>query len=160
MTVTTRGERELTLRFDTFPARAHQRLEQRIGDLVAQLDAKSQAAAPVDTGRLRSEITEKVYGDSPDRVAGYVSVFAPGNPKEYPKAATLEYGSDKVRKIYSNSRSMLDRFGRKRRIVERMTKAAHIQAYKYLRAPLETMRGEIEAALDGALADVAAEESA
>ena len=69
-TVTTRGERELALRFDTFPVRAHQKLQERINGLTAELGARVQAATPVRTGRLRSEITPNLYADQPDRVAG------------------------------------------------------------------------------------------
>lgn len=156
MTVTVRGERELALRFDAFPTRAHERIRQRIQALTAELEARVQAATPVRTGRLRGEITERVFSDDPERIAGYVSVFS-GDPREYPKAATLEYGTDKPRRAFEK-RSLLDKMmGGRRRIVARLSKPAHIQAYRYLRAPLDAMRPEIEAALDEALAEAAAE---
>jgi len=41
--------------------------------------------------------------------------------------------------------------------VERLSKAVHIKAFKYLRGPLEEMRPEIEAGLDEAVAEAAAE---
>ena len=92
MTVTTRGERELALRFETFPARARQKIESRITSLIESLQSRAEAAAPRLTGALQSEITGRVYGE-PNRIAGYVSVYAPGVPREYAKAATLETGA-------------------------------------------------------------------
>lgn len=159
MPIITKGDRRLALQFETFPERARQKLKSRIETLIASLEGRSQDAAPYRTGDLRSEIKSKTYADQPNRVAGYVSVDAPGNPtKEYPKAATLEYGSDKVRRIFERSASMMNRLGRpKRRVIGHMNKAAHIEAYKFLRKPLEEMRPEIEASLEQALAEATAE---
>ncbi|HZP88653.1 MAG TPA: hypothetical protein VFB54_17725 [Burkholderiales bacterium] len=153
MTVVTRGDKELALRFDAFPARARDKLEARIRTLVERLEARVETAAPRRTGALASEITSRVYGNQPDRIAGYVSVYAPGAPRAYGKAATLEYGSNKGRRIFARSSS-----GR-RRVVERVTKPVRIRAARFLRGPLEEMRPEIEAELNDALADTAAEES-
>ncbi len=161
MTVITRGDRELALTCDTFPQRAHQKIQRRITDLIERLDARIQAAAPYRTGRLQSEITPKVYGDQAERVAGYVSVYAPGVPNEYAKAATLEYGSNKARRIFQRSTGLLARLhGGRRRIVERMSAPARIQAFAYLRNPLEQMRPEVEAELNAALSETVDEANA
>jgi len=158
MAVITKGDRKLSLQFDTFPERARQKLKNRIESLVATLEGRSEQAAPYRTGALRSEIRSRTFADQPNRVAGYVSVYAPGNPKEYPKAATLEYGSNKVRRILERGTSLMDRLGRpKRRVIGHASKAAHIEAYMFLRKPLEEMRPEIEASLNEALAEVTAE---
>lgn len=158
MAVVTRGEREISLRFETFPTRARQKIEERIVTLIEQLDARVQAAAPYRTGALRSEITERIYDNKPDRVAGYVSVFAPNRPSEYPKAATLEYGTNKPRRMFERGGGIAARLGqRQRRIVNRVSKPARIEAFAYLRGPLEEMKPEIEAALNEAVAEAAAD---
>jgi hypothetical protein len=157
MGVITRGDRELGLRFDVFPDQARKKLEERIRGLTEQLDERVAAAAPVRTGKLRTEIASRTFSGQ-QRVAGYVSVYAPGVPTEYPKAATLEYGSNKVRRVRERL-SFLGRLGGvKARLVKRAAgKPAHIAAFRYLRGPFEGMRAEIEAALDEAIAETVAE---
>lgn len=157
MTVETTGGRELALRFDTFPARAHAKLVDRITSLTDRLKARVEAATPFKTGKLRTEITSAVYADKPDRVAGYVEVYAPGAPGEYPKAATLEYGSDKPRRR-ADSGGIFRRLGAgQKRIESRLTKAVHIEAYRYLRGPFAEMTDEVYSELNAALAEAAAE---
>lgn len=159
MAVVTRGEREISARFDTFPSRARQKLEERITALTEQLEARVEAAAPHRTGALRSEITSRVFANQSNRVAGYVSVYAPDRPGEYPKAATLEYGSNKPRRMFERGGGIAARLGlRQRRIANRVSKPARIEAFAYLRGPLDQMRPEIEAGLNEAVAEAAAEE--
>lgn len=156
MTVITRGERELTLRFDTFPEAAHKRLEERVSVLTETLWARVESVVPHRTGQLASEIEARTYGDQPTRVAGYVSVRSSSGAHEYEKAGALEYGwwarrdpsSGVMRRIMGNNRRMKARMGE------------HVNAFRYLRGPLEEMRPEIEATLDEALAEAAAEGNA
>jgi hypothetical protein len=158
VSIVTRGDREISLRFDTFPARAHKRLEEKIGILTEQLEARVQAATPVLTGLLRSEVTPRDFADNVNRVAGYVSIFAHSS-NEYAKAATLEYGSNKPRHTSQRASSgILSRFGLKQRIADRMSKPVMIKAFEYLRGPLAQMKPEIEAGLNEALAEAAAEQ--
>jgi hypothetical protein len=158
MPVVTRGEREVSLRFDTFPGRARKKIEERIGALTARLESRVEAAAPFRTGKLRGEITERDFADNPDRVAGYVSVFAGSDSNEYAKAATLEYGTSKPRRAFQRASGIIDRLGlSKRRIVAKLSKPVRIDAFEYLRRPLEAMRPEIETELNEALAEAAAE---
>ena len=155
MAVTITGERELALKFDRFPAEAHDALEQRITSIIESLQARIEGVTPHKTGKLRSEIRSRIYS-SPKRIAGYVSVYAPGDANEYPKAATLEYGSDKPRRAFEKRAELA--LGRsKRRIVSRMSKPVHIVARRYLRGPLADMASEIQAQLEAALAEAAAE---
>jgi hypothetical protein len=155
--VITRGERELSLRFDTFPTRARAKLAERITVLTEQLQARIVAATPQGkTGRLRSEETSRILTDNPNRVAGYVQVYAPDLPTEYAKAATLEYGTNKPRKIFERTSGLLGRLSR-RRVVARVTRPVHIAPFRFLRQPLEEMKPEIELALDEAMAEVTAE---
>lgn len=158
-TVVTRGAREVSLRFDTFPDRVKARLTARIDELTTQLQASVMAAAPFRNGRLRGEITARAYNDKPDRIAGYVSVFAGSDAGEYPKAATLEYGSTKARRVFSKTETFITRRGKVRRVVDRYTKPAMLTARRYLRDPLEEMLPEITAALEEAVAEAVAEDA-
>lgn len=124
----------------------------RMEALMTRLEGASQDAAPYRHGTLKSEIHSKVYSDNPDRVAGYVQVYAPSNPKDYAKAATLEYGSDKVRRRFDRSARTLSALLRQRRQVIGRSGPVHIDAYRYLRGPFEAMRPEIEAALNEEIA--------
>lgn len=163
MTLTTSGDREIALRFETFPDRVRQRITQRVSSLIDSLKARIKAATPYDAANhsaihLRDEIESRMYTDQPDRVAGYVSVYSPGDPKQYPKAATLEYGSDAIRRKLEKSASLFDRFGRpKRRVIGRANAAAHIRAFAYLRGPFEGIKSEAETSLGEALSEATEE---
>lgn len=158
MTVSSRGDRELALRFDTFPARAHARLAERVTALIETLEARVEAAAPQLTGRLRSEVHSRVYTDKPSRIAGYVEIYAPAIPGEYAKAATLEYGTDKPRRVFQRTSGVMSRLSHpRRRIVERATAAVHIEAVRYLRGPFADLKDEANAQLNAALAASAQE---
>ncbi len=160
MSVITRGDKELTLRFDQFPAHAHAKLEARMHKIVDELTARAQAAAPKRTGRLKTEIKGRVFADSPTRIAGYVEVYAPGVPgNEYAKAATLEYGSDKPRKIAERaSGGVLARFHRNHeRIAAKASRPVHIREYRYQRGSIEELRPEVEAELAAGLAEATQE---
>jgi hypothetical protein len=161
VTIVTRGERETSLRFDKFPSKLTARLEQKIRDLTEMLDERIEAVTPKKTGLLRSEITPKVYtGDNGDRVAGYVSVFAGDRAKEYAKAATLEYGTDKPRRIPDHG-GVFRKLGRgQKRIESRLTRPARTIAFRFLRQPFEQMQPEIIAGLEEAVAETVAEDEA
>lgn len=152
MTLITRGDRELALRLDTFPEHARAKIKERIDSLTDKLLLRVKQAAPYRTGLLRSEIKGRTFAsERTDRVSGYVSIYAPQRPKEYAKAATLEYGSDKARRVF-------DRASRgKRRIVAKLSRPARIEAFAYLRGPFEEMRPEIETEIDAALAESVAD---
>lgn len=158
VTVTTAGDREIELRFDAFPEIARKKLRERIESLTDRLQGQSQQEAPRLTGQLRSEIIETMY-EGDERIAGYVSVYAPGSAGEYAKAATLEYGSSKARRIFSRGGDKGGPLGRlsKRRTVDRMSKPARIQAFEYLRGPLEAMADVVNAELGAALDEATAE---
>ncbi len=156
--VQTRGPREITLRFTEFPVQLHQKLRERISALTGTLMAWVQAATPVRTGRLRGEEAERVYSNNANRVAGYVSVYAPdGGSNEYAKAATLEYGTNKPRRAFERTNLISALLSKRRRaIAGKLSKPVHIAAFRYLRAPLDEMRPEIEGAFNEAIAEAAA----
>jgi hypothetical protein len=157
MAVMARGVRELGLRFDQFPTRARASLAKRISGLTERLLGRAQDAAPVRTGLLRTEIRARVFADKPDRVAGYVSVYAPSAPPgEYGKAATMEYGTHRARRIFARHGGLIIRLGRsRRRSVLRMTTVVHLEPRMYLRGALAGMREEIDRELAEAIAEAA-----
>lgn len=144
MSVVTRGGLELGLRFDQFPSQLHELLEQRIRTLTEELETRIQAVTPYLTGRLRREISSRIFADAADRVAGYVSVQGEA-PSDYPKAGTLEYGTDKPRRARESALAAR-LHGGKRRLTGRLSRPVHIAARRYLRDPFEAMRPEIESA--------------
>jgi hypothetical protein len=160
VSVEVKGERELTARFEQFPQKAKERLRARITEVVRKVQARAEAAAPQGkTGVLKSEITSRVYTDSPHRVAGYVSVVAHDDPKkQYPKAGALEYGiKGTPRKVFERP-GLAGRLGMtRRRIVDRVTKPVVMRAYRYLRDPMEATFGEAQAAIAQALEEAANE---
>lgn len=161
VTITTRGDRELTLRFESFPSHLHDKLLARIGGLTEQLQARVVAATPHLTGTLQSEETERVFGDSPERVAGYVGVYAPSDPaKEYPKAATLEYGTNKPRRAFQKRAGLMAALlGPRLRIIGKLSKAVHIEPVRYLRDSLDEMQPEVIAAFQEVLNEAIADDN-
>jgi hypothetical protein len=160
MTVETSGGRELALRFETFPARARAKLLERVTILTDRLHGRVDAAMgrfAHPTGKLQSEITSRVYADNPDRVAGYVEVYAPGASGEYAKAATLEYGTDKPRRLRDSGGIFRRLNAGQKRIQSRLTNAVHIEAFRYLRGPFADLEDEMYAELNAALAEAAQE---
>ena len=148
------GEREVALRLERFPAELHTRLVQAVRELTDELYARIIDTEPFKTGKLKSETLEREFSDNPDRIAGYVSIYAPGDPDEYAKAATLEYGTDKPRKVPDRAHGFLMRLnGSHRRIAARLSsQPVHIEARRYLRGPLAAMRSAVEARLEQAIA--------
>jgi hypothetical protein len=155
------GQREVELKFDTFPQVIHSRLQQRITEITESLRARAEAAAPRGAGpvhkghgRLHTEISARIY-NSENRIAGYVSVYAPGLADEYAKAATLEYGSNKPRHAVER---VVGRMGRtRRRILDRISRPVHIEAFRYLRGPFDEMAPGIQADLESVVAEAASE---
>lgn len=148
MAVTITGAREVELKFDEFPREMHGKLLERITAVTENLRARIEAAAPNKTGRLKSEIKARIFS-SQNRIAGYVSVYAPGIEGEYAKAATLEYGTDKPRRAFER---IAGRFGKtRRRILDRISKPVHIEALRYIRGPFDEFTPEIQAELQSAV---------
>jgi hypothetical protein len=150
MAVVTRGDKEISLRFDQFPQQCKEALKSEIDELVDELLARSQKAAPKKTGKLRGELKGRSFiGET--RVAGYVSVYAGNDSNEYIKANTLEYGSRKARRIFKKDVYTVTKRGKKRRAVDRLTRPAVIREFRYLRGPLEEMQPEVKRRLQAVL---------
>ena len=161
------GERVLLAKFTEIPARTRRILRRRIRSLTVTLQGEVRGAIPVRQSprwpsslpALGQFITSKVYADNPNRVAGYVSVYAPGTPAEYAKAATLEYGSNRSRAVQDLKHGVMRRLrGSSRRIQARMGKPAHIRAYRYLRGPFGNIRVEAISALEEGVAEMVTQE--
>ena len=150
MAVVTRGDKEVPLRFDQFPTDIRDSIKAEIDELVAELLARSEKAAPKKTGQLRGELKGRTFvGET--RVAGYVSVYAGNDSNEYIKANTLEYGSKKARRIFKKDVHEVTKRGKKRRAIDRLTRPAVIREFRYLRGPLEEMQPEIKRRLQAVL---------
>lgn len=150
MAVVTRGDKEISLRFEQFPGQLKDALKAEIDELVAEALQRSQKAAPKKTGKLRGELKGRTFVGL-TRVAGYVSIYAGGDSNEYVKAATLEYGSKKPRRIFKKDVYETTKRGKKRRVVDRLTRPAVIREFRYLRGPLEEMKTEITRRLQAVL---------
>jgi hypothetical protein len=154
--VTITGAREAGARFDRFPLAARDKIIARIHALTDRLYERILSAEPFRTGQLKSETVAREFDDRTERIAGYVSIYAPFYTGEYAKAATLEYGTDKPRKIASRGGLLTRLTGSSRRIEARLSKPVHIEAMRFLRGPLEDMRAEVETELEAALDEAAA----
>jgi hypothetical protein len=149
MPVKVTGDDRVLQMLDRMPDLVKTKLRERITAMIEGLAGAVRAATPYKTGKLRSEISSRVFSDKPGRVAGYVSVQAAGNVQEILKAATLEYGSHKwraaVRAGGSRKDKVWERLTRgKKRIRLRLDRSRKlIVARMYLRGPMRDMSGEM-----------------
>ena len=148
------GDRELDLKFQTFPTRAHDALFSRITKLTDRLEGLVRAAAPNKTGKLRSEIHSAVYDDTPSKISGRVFV-----DDDYAKAGALEYGAKGSAKVSAYSAKLDHAWAHKLASPTEVMIAAHsrhlnLKARRYLRDPLVQMRSDITAELQEAVAEV------
>ena len=153
--VTITGAREAGVKFERFPEEAHDKIAERIHGLTDRLYERILDAEPFKTGKLKSETVEREFDDNGHRIAGYVSIFAPSDVAEYAKAATLEYGTDKPRKVADRGGLLLRITGSSRRIHARLSKPVHIAAMRFLRGPLAEMADGVETEIEAALSDAA-----
>lgn len=160
------GAREVAAHLETLPPAFRKRLKPRITVIAEALQANVVESIPARKSRrwssslppLAQFITERTFDDRPGRIAAYVSVYAPGQGGEYPKAATLEYG----RKTARNDAITGHRLARKaalkaERLRDRASVAVNLQAYEYLRGPLSRMRDDFLVAVDETVVEMTAE---
>jgi hypothetical protein len=154
------GERAVNLRFEQFPAFAHDRLKSALERIKGRLLAAVLADEPDKTGALRAQTGGKVY-DHGDRIAAVVGVRAK-DKNEARKAASLEYGSTKVPFAVKAHKASLDHLWSRAIApisvnVPDHQRAANVTARRFLRGPIDAIRseaiGELRAALDQALQD-------
>jgi hypothetical protein len=154
------GDRAVALRFAQFPERARAALQHRLEAISQQLLARVQGAEPARTGRLKGE-TVPFASSSGDRVRGGVHVAAPDSG-EHGKGAALEYGAHGSAQVTAHARALDHVFGRRLTsplavMVAAYSRHVNIAERRYLRGPLDAMRGEIVAELRAALDEAAAE---
>lgn len=145
-----KGAASLAVKFDQFPREAHDNITRRFVGLIDRMETLSTRLVPKLMRRLMGEITGRVFSDSPDRVAGYLNVFDIGvsDPKhnEYAKAATLEYGTSKVRQLEERANLF-----NKRIKVRAMARPVRIIPHRYLRDPFEEVSPQVYSEIEAAL---------
>lgn len=138
------GANAVVLKIGHIEEAAHGRLLARYYGLTAALESRVRGAAPVRTGRLRSEIKGAV-SDSNRRITGSVSVKARG--PEYGKAAALEYGAHGTTSVKAHEEALTHIFSRFVAPVEVMVarhqRRLNIGEVDYLHGPFDSMREEI-----------------
>lgn len=152
------GDLRAAVRFEEFPERARAALRRKIDELAGELLGQVIADEPQKTGQLRGE-TKKSIADRPEFVRGTVRVAAK-DAAEARKAAALEYGAQKPAQVPAHAMRLTHVFGRQVAPFEVMVGAysrpMHLAARRYLRSPLEAMRGEIRDGLQEALQEALA----
>lgn len=88
------NDRWVSLRFEKFPEDLRDELLSEITSLTAEVFGREQAAIPVRTGRMRSQLRQRVFND-PKRIKGLVDFDGrgSGSDSDYAKYGALEYGS-------------------------------------------------------------------
>lgn len=149
--VTISGDREVALKFEQFPQRAHASLLSRITNLTTQLEARVRAAEPSLTGKLRGETVSHVY-DDPERIRGVVTVSA-----DFAKAGALEYGAHRATRVKEHYERLGHVFARLISplavVVSEHTRIPNIQEHAFLRGPLAEMEPEVVEQLKAALVE-------
>lgn len=157
------GVRTTVLRFESFPAKAHDRLLATLTEIEARLEAAVLADEPSKTGALRQLTGGRVY-DHGNRIAAVVgvNVKAAGNVSDAAQKATaLEYGSHGNLSVRVHFAMLNHLWSRAISPIQVMVgqhfRQADIEARRFLRDPIEAMReealSEMRAALDAAVAD-------
>ena len=149
--VTVAGDRAVSIKFDTFPTRAHDSLLARISSLTDSLAARVRGAIHSKTGKLRSTISEAVYDDQPKKISGRVFV-----DEDYAKAAAEEYGAHGKAQVSAHSASLDHVWSRKLASPTTVLVSAHsrrmnIAAQKFLRGSLAADSGDIQQQLRDAV---------
>lgn len=147
------GERQLALRFERFPEIARQRLRGALEGIEARLEAAVRAAEPSRSGELRSETQGRVV-ERGDRITAIVSV-RPRGPADAGKAAALEYGATRAFEVRAHSAMLAHLWAR---AIAPITvevgpyrRTPNIAPQRYLRGPIEAMRGQALAAMKAAV---------
>ena len=147
------GDRLVALRFDQFPERARAAIGRRLSSLTERLLSRVVGVEPQRTGKLRGETGSRVF-ERDDRVVGQVRVAAPDSG-EHGKAAALEYGASHTALVRAHTMQLSHVYDKLVEPIEVMVAAysrhPNIAERRYLRGPLDAMRGEIIAELRAAL---------
>jgi hypothetical protein len=144
------GDRRVVARFSEWPKELHDSLLAKIRELTDALEGRVQALTPDRTGKLKDEITSRVF-DDPKKIKGLVTLEGGLSKSEYIKAAALEYGAHRGVKSGAYQRTISEAFGRdispKRIDVSAYSRIANIDARVYLRGGLADVEGDATAQL-------------
>lgn len=141
--ITPVGANNVIQSFDRLPDAVRRRLVERIGRLTRQLEGRVRAAAPRRAGRLARGVRSKIFVDT-DRVRGRVFI-AGGDAQEHRKAGALEYGARRMTAVRAHQRRMS--------LVERYSRRVNIAERRFLRGPLDAMRGQAMAEIAAAVGE-------
>jgi hypothetical protein len=153
------GDRSLSLRFDEFPRKLHDRFLAKVREITARLADAVRADAPHGkTGKLANSVVERVYDDGPARIKGRVTVS-----RDFAKAAALEYGAHKRTKVSAHAMRLDHVFAN--RLAAPLTVAVgaysrtpNIEATRFMRGPLAAAEAEIAEELRAVVDAVIAED--
>lgn len=144
------GDRRIVARFSEWPKELHDALLARIRALTDTLQGRVEALAPERSGKLKDEITSRVF-DDPQKIKGLVTLEGGLTKSEYIKAAALEYGAHRGVKNRAYQRTISEAFGREisptRIDVSAYNRIANIDARLYLRGGLADVEGDATAQL-------------
>ena len=148
------GDRTATARFDSFPRQLRALLLQKIGALIAELEARVIEGAPNKTGKLRASISTAVR-EYEQRIVGKVLtnlVYAP----------VIEFGIHKQLSVRAHNQILSHAWAQDISLeevsVDPYERLADVEGTLFMREALSGMRSEIVAEL-GAVIDLAAQEA-
>ena len=164
-----KGDRQVGLRFETFPDALYDELRQEITALANELFGRVAAATPELTGKLRSQERLRIFAD-PNRITGYVDIAGGKGSNDYAKAGALEYGSKGKPTKVSAHHMRLDHHWSimlaapetvmVTKLGEDYSRTPNIEEFAFERGPLEAMQPEILARLSAVVEKAAAEANA
>jgi hypothetical protein len=133
------NDTKLLAHFEQLPPLMRENIRKTITVLTTELLARVRAAEPVRTGLLRA--STRMYVDSTEEwVRGRVRILATGHASRLGAAfGALEYGAHR--------RFVVSAYTRRSIAVRAYERTANIQAQRFLRGSLDTMRGEASAAI-------------
>jgi hypothetical protein len=153
------GDQRVTLRFEQFPDTLHERLLGTLQRLEQRLEQMVLAQEPARTGALRQLTGGRVY-EHPDRIAAVVGVRSQ-SANEAKKAAALEYGSHRSLVVRAHTAKLSHLWARAINpiivYIPSHSRVSDISPQRFLRGPIDAMRGEAVAELRAAVAEAEAE---
>jgi hypothetical protein len=149
-------ERNVLLHLNELPSRLHTALRPVIAKLTEQLLARVHAAEPRRTGQLQ-RATQAFVDDKQDYIRGRVRVLAISGRGHNVMAAALEYGAHRMVRVRAHQTHIDHIFNRKsaRQIamVDAYTRRANINAYRFLRGPMTSVREQARTELERVIAE-------
>jgi hypothetical protein len=151
------SERAAILRFEQFPAFAHDRLLAALWRIERRLETAVRAAQPARTGQLRSLTGGRVY-DHGSRIAAVIGVRA-NNADDALKAAALEYGSARALMVRAHQAKLSHLWGRAMTPMtvqrESHLRRTNLSPHRFLRGPMAAIRADAIAEMKVAVEDAA-----